>query len=284
MTLFGAFSGLHREPQMRLEASAPLIVAIHGGTYTSAYFDVPGYSLLNRAAAIGLRIIAPDRNGYGNTPALPSSESTILGNARSLTRGLHDAWHSYGAGCTGMVLIGHSIGGAIAACIAGDPTGLPIVGLAISGIGLRMPDRHASMPPLMPDTLFVDMPAEAKEALMFGPTGSLDSDVMPAATRLANAPAPIAEVVDITRYWPANARSILATIAVPVHYRQGELDRLWIVDDTEVKGFTHALISAPRVDAALTLGTGHCIDFHRAGPAFQVQQLGFSLQCAVEAL
>ena len=45
--------------------NAPLIVAIHGGTYTSAYFDVPGYSLLDRADASGVPIIAPDRPGYG---------------------------------------------------------------------------------------------------------------------------------------------------------------------------------------------------------------------------
>lgn len=29
----------------------PLVVAIHGGGYSSAYFDVPGYSLLDRAAS-----------------------------------------------------------------------------------------------------------------------------------------------------------------------------------------------------------------------------------------
>src|ERR1700690_2289096 len=43
----------------------PLIIALPGGTYTSTYFDIPGYSLLDRAAALGIPIIALDRPGYG---------------------------------------------------------------------------------------------------------------------------------------------------------------------------------------------------------------------------
>ena len=33
-------------------ADVPLVIALHGGTYTSTYFDIPGYSLLDRAAAL----------------------------------------------------------------------------------------------------------------------------------------------------------------------------------------------------------------------------------------
>jgi hypothetical protein len=29
--------------------------------------------------------------------------------------------------------------------------------------------------------------------------------------------------------------------------------------------------------------TGHCMDFHTVGPALQLQQLGFALQCAAQA-
>lgn len=47
------------------DADLPLVVAVHGGGYTSAYFDVPGYSLLDRAAGLGVPVIAVDRPGYG---------------------------------------------------------------------------------------------------------------------------------------------------------------------------------------------------------------------------
>lgn len=57
-------------PNFRPTTDYPLVIAIHGGTYTSTYFDVPGYSLLDRAAALGIPSIAIDRPGMA--PARPS--------------------------------------------------------------------------------------------------------------------------------------------------------------------------------------------------------------------
>jgi hypothetical protein len=57
-----------------------------------------------------------------------------------------------------------------------------------------------------------------------------------------------------------SAAEVLGGIRVPVHYRQADGDRLWIVDQGEVDGFARALEGAPRVDAALVRGTGHCMD------------------------
>ena len=68
---------------------------------------------------------------------------------------------------------------------------------------------------------------------------------------------------------------------MPVHYRQAEFDKLWI--EGEVPDFARALSASPRVDWAVQKWTGHGIDFHRDGAAFQVQQLGFALQCAADA-
>jgi hypothetical protein len=74
----------------------------------------------------------------------------------------------------------------------------------------------------------------------------------------------------------------LAAIGVPVHYRQAQDDHLWIVDQGEIDGFARALSKSPRVDAAMMRATGHCMDFHKIGAAFQIQQLGFALQCGAE--
>ena len=43
-----------------------LLVAIHGGTYTSKYFDTPSSSLLELCASLGYSILALDRPGYGS--------------------------------------------------------------------------------------------------------------------------------------------------------------------------------------------------------------------------
>jgi len=279
--LFDAFSGLHRTPKTPRPADRPLIVAVHGGTYTSAYFDIEGYSLLDSAAAQGLHIVAPDRNGYGQTPMLPPDERAILGQARSLRHWIRQSWRHFDAECSGIVLIGHSIGGAIAARIASEPEDLPLLGLAVSGVGLRTPAEHRPMWNALPDIPHADIPSAMKDGVMFGPAGSYHS-AMPEASHRADAPAPRAELVDIVSTWHDDVHSILGKISVPVHYRQGEFDHLWIVDQSEVSGFASALKTSPSVDAALVKGAGHCLDFHRVGAGFHLQQIGFALQCAAQ--
>jgi pimeloyl-ACP methyl ester carboxylesterase len=260
----------------------PLVIAIHGGTYTSAYFDIPGHSLLDLAESIGIPVLAIDRPGYGASAPLAGEGSSIQGQAKFLTTALKEAWTQYGASTRGIVLIGHSIGGAIAISIAAQAgADLPIIGLAISGVGLRVPAHFPAMWASFPDGP-VEFPVPLKDEVMFGPAGSF-VDSMPAASHVSDAAAPRQEIIDIVTTWIEGVRGIVGRVRVPVHYRQAEFDKLWIVDESEVKQFGEAFTSSPSVDAALVKDTGHCMDFHRIGTALQVQQLGFSLQCAVEA-
>ena len=117
---------------------------------------------------------------------------------------------------------------------------------------------------------------------MFGPPGSFGPD-MPAASHAADAPVPRTEILDIVTTWHHDVAEVSSRIRAPLHYRQAEHDRLWIVDEGEVRGFAAALSASARVDAAMLRDTGHCIDFHTLGPALQVQQLGFAMQCAVQS-
>jgi pimeloyl-ACP methyl ester carboxylesterase len=280
-TFFGDLSGLWRPPAGGIAPDAPLIVAIHGGTYTSAYFDVPGYSLLDAAEANGIPVLALDRPGHGHSPSLPPP-ATIKTQAQYLTPVLQSLWERHGQGTRGIVLIGHSIGGAIAATIASAPENLPLLGLAISGVGLRTPSGHKEQWDSLPNVEKVDLPTPLKDQLMFGPAGSFAAD-MPAASHVANAQALRAELVDIVSTWHLTVRDTLARITIPVHYRQAEIDHLWIVDDNEITDFARALKSARWVDAALVHGTGHCLDFHYIGKALQLQQLAFACQCSAES-
>ncbi len=70
---------------------------------------------------------------------------------------------------------------------------------------------------------------------------------------------------------------------MPVHSRQGEFDHLWITDDAQVAEFKAGFTSAPWVDARLVPNAGHCIDFHLAARAFQLEQLAFALEAALHA-
>lgn len=281
--LFGGLSGRQARPSGTVAPRTPLIVAIHGGTYTSAYFDLPGASLFAQACANAIPLIAPDRPGYVGSASLAVAEMDIPGQARFLTKALADAWQRHGEGTSGIVLIGHSIGGAIAANIAANvsdgPADFPLLGLALSGVCLRTPPEFGPLWAQLPDTPTVEMPAPVKDAVMFGPEGSFDP-AMVRASDVANAAAPKSELIDIVGRWHLAATSVLGRIAVPVHYRQAEHDRLWIVDQREVGEFAAALARSPRVDAAMWQGAGHCIDLHHAGRSFQLQQLAFALHCA----
>ncbi|WP_159913373.1 alpha/beta fold hydrolase [Pantoea sp. 18069] len=272
-------SGINRPP-------LPLVVALHGGTYTSRYFDVPGASLLDCAAANGIPVVALDRPGYGASPALPAGQSTVKGQATYLLKALEDCWQRYGEGTRGIFLIGHSIGGAIAASIAAQAASaspaFPLLGLALSGMCLKTPPEHKPLWESLPDTPTVEMPGPVKVQMMFGPAGSYHPAIVE-ASQAADAPAPKAELVDIVSTWTANAPATLAAIRVPVHYRQSAQDPLWIMGAAEVDGFARALENSPRVDAAMVQQTGHCMDFHHYGHSLQLQQLAFALQCACEA-
>lgn len=279
--LFAGLSGLSRFPANELPG-APLVVAVHGGTYTSAYFDVPGYSLLDRAEANGIPIIAIDRPGHGDSALLAPDQSDIAGQARFLTEALHEGWSLYGEGRRGLFIIAHSIGAAISLRIAAEADELPILGIAVSGVGLRTPPEHRGMWGSLPDLPHVELPTPMKDEVMFGPAGSFAAD-MPAASHVSNTAAVRAELVDIVGTWQDHVQNVLGRIRVPVHYRQAEGDKLWVVSQGEVTGFAHALGKSPRVDAALVPATGHCMDFHKVGTALHLQQLGFALQCAAEA-
>lgn len=275
------FSGRHRAPEAPAGPDVPLVLALHGGTYTSIYFDVPGYSLLTRAAAVGIPVVAVDRPGYRDSTPVDVGESIILANAETLEHAIGELWNEYGTGTSGVVLIAHSIGGAVATAIAARRPAWPLLGLAVSGCLLQVPGESREAWDALPDTPTVMLPSPMKDFVMFGPEWTY-ADEMPAASHVADAPVPKAELLDITGGWIGRVQSVAAEVAVPVHARQGEFDKLWITDEDQLAGFGASFTSAPTVDARLVRSAGHCIDFHRGSASFQLEQLAFALGCCIK--
>ena len=272
----GRVSGRRWLPDVSAAPDTPLIVALHGGTYTSAYFDLPGFSLIDRAAAAHIPIVALDRPCYGETTPLAPGMETILNSAERLDVIIGDM--------VGLpperpvVLLGHSIGAAIALSIAARAPSWPLAGIAVSGLCLQSPPEAGAAWSSLPDAIMIDLPSDLKDGVMFGPDPTFDPP-MPGASHAADAPVPRAELIDIAMNWPDFAPDILGKVRVPVHYRLAEFDRLWVSTADQVAAFADTLSGAPSVDAALVSDAGHCIDFHRAGAAFQNEQIAFSLRC-----
>ena len=258
----------------------PLVVALHGGSYTSEYFDIPGHSLLERAANLDIPVIALDRPNYADSSPLHTGDSIILANARVLEAVIGEIWAEHGAGTSGIVLIGHSIGAAVVTAIAAQRQDWTLLGIAISGCLVRVPQRSRAAWESLPEIPMIDLPTPMKDPIMFGPDGSYDDD-MPAASYPSNALVPKAELLDITGVWIAGRAAACAAVTVPVHHRQAEFDHLWITDAGEIDEFRAGFTATTFIDSRIQPGSGHCIDFHRAGTAFQLGQLSFALECAL---
>jgi pimeloyl-ACP methyl ester carboxylesterase len=262
---------------------APLVVALHGGTYTSEYFDIPGYSLLDRATEQGIPVVALDRPNYVGSSPLESEDSIILDNAAVLDEAIAAVWDHHGDGAPGIVLVAHSIGGAVATAIAASAPDWPLLGLATSGCLVRVPEESRGAWEALPPIPSIDLPTPMKDQVMFGPAGSYADD-MPAASHPSNTSVPRAELLDITGGWIARRAEITARVAVPVHHRQGEFDALWVTDQSEVDAYEAGFTSAPSTDFGIQAGSGHCIDFHLASSEFQQGELAFARACAKAAV
>ena len=260
-------------------SDSPIIVALHGGAYSSAYFDMRSFSLLERAAALGILTIALDRPGYGDSEYRDQAELCHSANAAILDAAIGQIFEEFGPKSRGVVLIGHSIGGAIALMIAAGKPAWPLLGVAVSGVGLRPHDEDIEAWQALPPDLFIDLPVALRNNKMFGESGTY-SEAGQRSIALASVPAPRQELIDIVMSWPSAAPDILARIDAPMHYRQGAADALWTVNDQEIRRFAHACKSAAMIDACLLKNSGHAIDFHDLGPKFQLEQLAFALKCA----
>src|SRR5579884_1201054 len=112
-----------------------LIVALHGGTYTSKYFDTPSSSLLDFCASSGYSILALDRPGYGAATSVPVDQLSFDGQVSVLRQALEVIWHDYGQQSAGMFLIGHSIGGMISLLLAAENPHERLLGMNMTGSG-----------------------------------------------------------------------------------------------------------------------------------------------------
>jgi len=263
-------------------AGAPLIVALHGGGYGSGYFDVLGHSLLDLGEATGFPVFSLDRPGYGGSDPLPGGRATFGDSAEALDAAIGALWTDHGEGRPGVVLLSHSIGSAIAVHIAARRSRWPLLGISLHGVGDRSPEHVISAWRAIPADGPVELPAEQRRALLYGPAGTVDVEVVEAAKSSVE-PLPREEMLEIVEDWPENVAELAAEVIVPVQYTLAEYDGLWVVDPSRVATFAGHFTSAPWVEARLQADAGHNLDHHRLSRALHLRQLAFAWECAARA-
>ncbi len=276
----GVLSGRRADPRPEDRVpGGPLIVAIHGGSYSGVYFDVPGFSLLDRAAAAGVSAIAIDRPGYRSSTLPEYGESLHEANVEVLDAGIAELWRRERSGASGVVLVGHSIGGALSIMLAARDVSWPLLGIAVSGVALTVPTEGPVYEEEGPVPVRIDIPDEVRIAAMFGPAGTYADDA-PARASIANEPVVYAEVAEMNARWGIRAQDLYGRVRVPVHLRLGEHDIVWTSGDGELERVRGALSRAAAVDLARVPAAGHSVDFHHTGAAHQDEQIAFALACA----
>jgi pimeloyl-ACP methyl ester carboxylesterase len=258
----GSITGLLSEG----DAGRPLLVCIPGGSYNARYFDVDGHSFRAAAAQRGFGVAALNRPGYeDSTPLIPP---TFAGNAEAISSAIDDLWARVGEGCPGVVLVGHSMGGAIAVHVASSPRSWPLLGIAISAIHDDAPEQVKQAWNSMPADLSIEFNDEQRIQFMYGPEGTYDPAVVRAAAPGCS-PIPVAELLEVVDGWISDFPKIAADVDVPVHYALAEHEQLWNSSQSNVEAFAAAFTAAPRVSAHYVLGSGHNIDHHYVGADFR---------------
>src|SRR5579863_8932570 len=155
-----------------------LLVALHGGTYTSKYFDTPSSSLLDFCASLGYSILALDRPGYGTATSIPFDQRSFDGQVPILQQALEEIWERYGQQSAGMFLIGHSIGGMISLLLATEKPHERLVGMNMTGSGaLYNEQTKVAFASLASDAPTVMMDIAIKVMAMYGPAWSYPEEL-----------------------------------------------------------------------------------------------------------
>jgi pimeloyl-ACP methyl ester carboxylesterase len=269
-TPLGAVTGIEE----RGDAGTPLLVCIPGGSYNSHYFDVKGHSLLAAAHDQGFSIVALDRPGYQGSDPL-QGEITYAKNAQVLNAAVAELWKQYSDSATGVVLIGHSMGGAIAIHMAGQQHSWPLRGISATSIHTDAPEQVTQAWNSIPADATIPFSKEQRIQFMYGPAGTWDPQVVDDA-EVSTDPIPVAELLEVVGSWTTDFARLASEVTVPVHYALAEHEGLWISTDEGVQAFAAEFTASPSVTAERVSASGHNLDHHHISAEFHDRQLAFA--------
>jgi prepilin-type processing-associated H-X9-DG protein len=251
------------------ESDRPVVVCIHGGGCNALYFDLPGFSVAQAVLQRGFPVLLVHRPGHGGNVAIPGDAP--IATAGPIRRFIDDVRGGHLPESPGFFIIGHSIGGAVALTLASGCREWPLLGLAVSGIGDR---PAAELVALRSSFAGGVLPSELMPPFLLGPQRSY-SFRGPVALRHAGESWIMAEVAEVLEHWPIQWPHIAAKIALPVHLRLADHERIWETGAAVVRRMAARLTASPRVDAGLLREGGHLYEIHHKGPELAASQLDF---------
>lgn len=254
-----------------------VIVALHGGASSAAYFDCPGHpelSLLRACAAAGFTAIALDRPGYGASGPY-SDEMWEPARRVELAYGAAEAMLGSRPRGAGLFVMAHSNGCELALRMAAAERGHDLLGLELAGTGLR---QYPAAAELLGQATATYRPPGIRE-LIWAPADLYPADVVSA---VGSAGAPPQEG-QISAHWAdRDFPELAAAVRVPVRFSAAEHERVWDSTPAALADIAALFTSSPHVEVHEQPGAGHNLSLSLAADRYHARVLSFVTQCVAD--
>lgn len=253
-----------------------VIVAVHGGATSAAYFDCPGrpeLSLLRAAAAQGFTTIALDRPGYG-TSAVYAADFADPARRVAATSAAVDKILGDGLSGARIFVMGHSAGCELALRLA--TTRDDVVGVELAGTGLRYSEPAKA---IISEATVTSRPAGLRD-LLWQPTELYPAEVL---TGALSAPG-VAYEGEVTANWARrDFPALAAELTVPVQFSIADHEKVWESSPEAVAAITALFTASPQVRINAMAGSGHNISVGLTAGEYHRKVLSFIEECIADA-
>jgi pimeloyl-ACP methyl ester carboxylesterase len=253
-----------------------VVVAVHGGATSSAYFDCPGrpdLSLLRFAAAHGFTAIALDRPGYGAS-GMYAADFADPDRRVASSFGVVDKILGDGDRGAGLFFVGHSAGCELALRMA--ITDADVLGIALAGTGLRYSPTAKSV---ISEASVTSRPAGLRD-LLWQPTELYPPDVL---TGALSAPG-VAYEAEVTANWSRrDFPEIAASVAVPVEFSVADHESVWESSPEALADIAALFTASPRVLVNEWADSGHNLSVGLTAASYHRNVLSFIEDCIATA-
>lgn len=260
------YSGLFARPRDGAQPRG-LLVCVHGGGMTSGYFDSrvdPDLSVLRTFAEAGFIAFAPDRPGYGESPAQP--ELDLEGQAQWLASCLNDLEESLHIDLP-VGIVGHSMGSMVSVAFAAKYSA-GIFALAVSGITAEYrPERRVDVGPH-------DAGAEPPSSELWWGDRNLYPEGALSQRNRPTAPVSLADR-SVAPFWSDVVSDFAPRCEVPVQAILGDADQWWVGGDSGLQKFAGLFTAAPWVEVHEQRAAAHNLALGWAARPYALRVLSF---------
>ncbi|MCV7226379.1 alpha/beta hydrolase [Mycolicibacterium komossense] len=252
------------------------IVAIHGGATTALYFDCPGFpalSLLRTGTEHGFTVLAIDRPGFGSS-ALYADEFTSTPKRIDAAYGTIDTILGTRDRGAGVFLLAHSAGCELALRMAADERGDALLGIEISGTGVRQQQEAMA---ILSGASIERIPTGLRQ-LLWEPA-HLYADGVDRAVRIQGGPAGVRYEASVVSGWARDLPDLAALVQIPVRFSLGAYERVWETGPAALTEVAALFTAAPQVVVHEQAEGGHNLSLGHTAADYHASVLTFVEQC-----